>query len=429
MKINNIKALIFENTLVERFVYCVLLATLFTTGLCHWILDVEYYEIIDDKSLATVNLGWVFVVCVPICIFYLIRKKQIQFDMALVILVQTFIFIGILDMHYERYSLAQYAWILPTAYIIGKLAVGTDVNKENTRILQIYLVLAGGILITTLLDFAMNFVDAPTVGYMTEGWPSFWTRGLQGNRCTYEFGFVLVTAATGYALIVANKYKLILIPTVVLNVVIQALVISVEGRENRLLLPINLFIVGVLYYYDHRKKMSAKMKKVIHILVAIFIAFIAFAVISFFNNWFGLYTRYLHSNWHSSGGVFTNVRFRYDINGFKNMIMHPVEDYSTLYKVRQPHSMLLEYGRVFGFSVWGLLTIFRLLIIKDMIMLAVNKSDRAWVKYILVPAFISVNLYHSMELNGYAHRYMWMVGLLISGMIRGWLENEKRSKL
>ena len=165
---NKVDKLIYENEVVERVVFCILLATLFTAGMCHWIIDIEYYGIVDDKSLAVVNLSLVFVICAIISIYYLLRKKRIQFDMALVVLIQTFIFIGMLDYHYCRYPLVQYAWILPTAYITGKLAVGTNRTIANYRIEKIYLALASGILITTMLDFSMNFVHASEIGYRTE---------------------------------------------------------------------------------------------------------------------------------------------------------------------------------------------------------------------------------------------------------------------
>ena len=85
--------------------------------------------------------------------------------------------------------------------------------------------------------------------------------------------------------------------------------------------------------------------------------------------------------------------------------------------------MLLEYGRVVGIATWGLMTIFRLLIIKDAFVLAIKRGDAYWIKYLLIPAFLSINLYYSMEPNGYAHRQLWMIGLFISGIIRGRLES------
>ena len=69
----------------------------------------------------------------------------------------------------------------------------------------------------------------------------------------------------------------------------------------------------------------------------------------------------------------------------------------------------------------------KILIIKDMLRLAFSKEENSWIKYLLVPSFIALNLYYSMEPNGYAHRYFWLVGLLISGMIRGWLEGGSKT--
>ena len=108
------------------------------------------------------------------------------------------------------------------------------------------------------------------------------------------------------------------------------------------------------------------------------------------------------------------------------MLEYPLEDYD-IYGLQRPHSMLLEYGRVFDIAVWGLLVLFRLYTIKEAFVLALRKNEYSWIKYLLIPAFAALNLYYSMEPNGYDHRHLWMIGLFLSGMIKG-LNNNNVAK-
>ena len=107
------------------------------------------------------------------------------------------------------------------------------------------------------------------------------------------------------------------------------------------------------------------------------------------------------------------------------MIKHPLENYEML-RLENPHSMILEYGRVYGLPLWLLLTMFRLMLCISAIVVAFKRGDNCWIKYLLVPAFISLNLYYAMEPNGLAHRHFWTIGLFLSGIIKGWVNINMR---
>ena len=417
---------IFTSDAVEAFVFCVLCATVFTAGMCHWILDVGYKYIAADRSMGRVDFNWVFWVGAIATIYYLIRKRSIKFDFALVILCQTFVLIGVMDYHEERYDVISYAWILPMAYILGKVAVGDDPKTVNYRVEKLYWAMAIGIFITGLLDILTDFKYASVLGFRDGQWPSFWLGGIFENRCTYELGFVLITTAAGYLIYSSKRNIFCLVFLIQANLIIQRLDIRVTGRENRLLLPIGLVIFIVLYVYDNWRYFHAKTKCGVRIggFAALFV--LLCAIVAFRHNWFGLYDRYLNSNWSSGGGVLTNIRFAYDLSGFKSMLEYPLEDYD-IYGLQRPHSMLLEYGRVFDIAVWGLLVLFRLYTIKEAFVLALRKNEYSWIKYLLIPAFVALNLYYSMEPNGYDHRHLWMIGLFLSGMIKG-LNNNNVAK-
>lgn len=422
---------IFTSDAVEAFMFSVLCATVFTAGMCHWILDVGYKYIAAEPSLGKVDFNWVFVVCAVVSTYYLIRKRTVQFDFALVVLCQTFVLVGVMDYHSERYDVVPYAWILPMAYIVGKVAVGNDAKTANYRIEKLYFALASGMLITALLDFMTVYEYTDYFyfrQYRTGVWPSFWLGGIWENRLTYEFGFILITAAVGYLFYCAKRNIFTLVVAIQLNLYIQLLVSDIGGRTTRLQLPISLLVFLFIYIFHNWKTFPVSVKQVIKIVI-IFILLAFFAImVAYLKNISDVRDKYLNSVWAADGGILRNVRFLMDYAGFNAMLEHPLEDYEIVYGLEKTHSMILEYGRVYGFTIWLLVVAFRLIVIKDVILLIFKKNDYSWIKYLLIPSFVAVNLYYSMEPNGYAHKHLWAVGLLLSGMIRGCLCNAHRRK-
>ncbi len=399
-------------------------ATAFTVGMCHWWLEIEYkYRENINPALAIVDFRWVFVLGVIISAFYLYRKREIKFDFTLLMLVISLLLVGLLDYHSQRYSEVCYAFIIPMAYMIGKLVVGTDATKVNYRIEKLYFSLAAGMFIAAFMDFLSNYIYASEIGFNYGAWPSFWLGGIIDNRCTYEFGFFLITISTGYLIYSSRRSVFALIAAIFFNLIIQKLVIEATGRENRAVLPAGIILVILLILYDNWDNYSAVTKRRVLFVERIIVVLCVLLFFAVMLNLFGLGDIYKASIWAARSGFVNNMRFSMDWEGFKAMLKYPLEDYETYAGLSRPHSMILEYGREYDLSVWGLLTITRLLMIKDALVFATVKNDKSWIKYLLFPAFVAVNLYYSMEPNGYAHRHFWMVGIFISGMIRGWTES------
>ena len=408
----------------DIIIFSALCATLFTSGLCHVLIDNVYSTYLIADNLNLVDLNWVFAILSLISVYYLVKKKKILFDFELIIFIQAYVLHAVLDYNKERYTNVCYAWILPMAYIVAKLAVSTSVTirEANSRIIKLYFSLGIGWFIAATADVYNNFRLAPVNGFQTEIWPSFWIPAAAENRTTYEIGFIFITCSLGYSIYRAKKNKIALVLIILANLLIQYFEVKIEGRENRLLLPIALLIVGSLYLLDNRKSISIKAKKAIVACVVAFIIFVIFAWIAFINNWFGLHDRYLGSVWAGSGGVFTNVRFSYNLGALKSMLIHPLDDFRGYEDMTRGHSMFLEYGRVGGFSIYVLFIIFNIFVLKDIIKISFLKNTNAWIKYLIVPALIGINLYYAMEPNGYVYKSFWMLGLYLSGMLRGWLE-------
>lgn len=411
------------SSIIDHFFLAVTCATAFTVGMCHWLLEIEYkYRENSDPSLGIVDFRWVFVVCAIISVFYALKRGAIKYDFTLLLISISFLLVGLLDYHNQRYPEVCYAFIIPMAYVVGKLAVGQDTTKANQRIEKMYFSLASGMFIAAFMDFMSNYMHASDLGFSDNFWPSFWLGGIIDNRCTYEFGFFLITASTGYLLYYSKKNIFSIIIAISLNIIIQKLVIDATGRENRAILPAVIVLFVILVIYDNWHKYSDSLKRRVYTAIRIILVPCVILFFAVLLNLFGMRELYQASIWGARTGFINNVRFSMDIKGFRSMLQYPLEDYETYAGLARPHSMILEYGRVYDITVWGLFSIARLLMIKDAFIFAVVRNDKAWIKYLLFPAFVSVNIYYSMEPNGYAHRHFWMVGLFISGMIRGWMD-------
>ncbi|WP_143151456.1 hypothetical protein [Pseudobutyrivibrio xylanivorans] len=432
LKENSIVYRFFTSAKAEAFIFSLLCATLFTCGLCHWLLDLtyKYYPEHAGQSFY-VDFTWVFWILVVVVLYYLVKdyfisKRIVKFDFALAILIQTMVLQGVIAYHDQMYPMIPYTWILPMAYLIGKLAVGSDLSKMNQRIVIIYFSVAVGLFAVTMLDFynATKYITCFLTDFPTGVWGVFWTEDWH-NRCTMEYGLIMITTSIGYAMFKAKENKVALILILIGNILAQFFGYKTQGRENLVLLPLSIMIFVALYLFDNWKGLSNKQRKYFFRGFGCLIALVCIGLLMVVLNVHGLYDRYASSYLADDGGILKNVRFSMDWNGFKAMLQHPLEDYELLEGYEKPHSMLLEYGRVHGLTVYIGLVIFRILLIKDAVILALTKNKYSWIKYLLIPTFIAQNLYYSMEPNGYALRYLWMPGLLVSGMIRAW--NDRRN--
>ena len=421
---NKIKNGLFLSKNTERFFFILVCATLFTSGVCHWLLDLSYKYVPSQVDTLHIDFRIVFWVFVVISVYYLSREylfksSNIQFDFSLLILAQIMFFIGVLDYQKERYAGISYTWIIPMAYVIGKLIVRSNEKNYKQRITIVYFSLAIGLFVVTMLDFYNDYKLIPYYGgFQTGEWLGFWT-GQGQNRCTMEYGLVMITSAIGFAIYNAKKNKKLFMFELIGCAMAQFYCYKTEGRENLLLFPLALTLFGGVYLYDNWSSCSYKLKKRFLYTVIIIFLIIIIGVIGFYTNFFGLYDKYNSSYLSDDGGIINNIRFTMDWNGFKAMLQYPLDDYETVANITPPHSMLLEYGRVYGLTIYLGLILFRLLIIKEAILLAFSRNVDYSVKYLLVSIFVCFNLYYSMEPNGFALRYIWMPGLLISGMIKG----------
>ncbi|WP_405376695.1 hypothetical protein [Pseudobutyrivibrio sp.] len=407
----------------DRFVFAVVSATIVAFTLTHWIPYVAYkYE---DGLFLIIDVKVVVWIASISCVYYLIRKGRIEFDYTLFLLCTAMLLVAVIDYHNEDYEPIKYALVLPLSYMLGKLIIGTEKEDANKKIITLYAVMAVPMFIQSTLDFGVNWYYDWALG--TERWMEFWT-GEVDARTTYEMGFVLTTSALGVAILRFKKHKALSILIFIAITLSEYLIIHAEGRQNPVMMVISIFLVMCMYTYDNWSSDNKKLKLTVFIIVAIGIIALAALVIMFATNAFGVMDIYKNSYW-ASGGFLKNERFAINWRGFKNMLKYPLEDYQKVAGLPRPHSLVLEYGRVYDITIYALLTLVRLSFIVQAVRLALNKNKYSMIKYLLFPGFVCINLYYTMEPNGYAHRYMWMPGLIISGMISGWLELNKNQQI
>ncbi|MDC7278819.1 hypothetical protein NXH64_04795 [Butyrivibrio fibrisolvens] len=422
---NSILKKAFSNK-VGDIIFLALCAAIFTASMCHWIVDMSYKYVPSQVGTMHVDFMWLFWLETSAVIYYVfkyfyLQKKVIIFDFGELLLTQILVLAAVLDYNKESYAAVSYAWMLPMVYMVGKYAIGRD-EYINQRIRWIYMSLAMGALAITILDYYNFYRYYGVEDTFTGAWFGFWTHEYQ-DRCTMGFGLVMVISGLGYYCY-QNKKMSLKISFVIAVIFSQVWAFSTTSRTEPLILLITISICLIMFSVDKWFSDTKRYRKFLVKICLIFVGIFCVVLSAFLCNAFDLYDIYSKSRWADEGGILRNVRFSMDWEGFVAMINNPLEDYEITKGLPKPHSMLLEYGRVYGFTIYVGLVLFRLLIIKDAILLSVKKTYDAKIKYLLIPLFICVNLYYAMEPNGYARRYFWMPGLLISGMIRGWLDND-----
>ncbi len=399
----------FSSNFVEGFFFSALCATIVSFTIFHWILEPNYkYKVVNTNT--TFDLWWAFAVVLIVSTYYLFRKRSVKFDFALLILCQVLLLVGVLDYHFQDYVPVQYAYIIPTSYIIGKLAVE---NCNPKRICVLYFVIAAPMYFISFLDFRMAWKWLWEWG--TEMWPPYFTWWQEISRTTFEYGFFLTSCCICYALHIFKKNKALLVIILAADAWIVWFGVKSEGRENACVIIISLLLFVVMKLYDNWKTVNKK----IFVFACVIFIFILLIIInsSVFINW------YKNSYWSGGGGIFENERIKIDLAAIKNMLAYPLENYTEKYGYKYSHSLALEYGRVYDLTIFVLIELFKLFTFYYAYKMFTNKKSE--IKYLLIPAFCCLNIYYFVEPNGYAYRYFWIPGLFISGMIKSCIDKEE----
>lgn len=355
------------------------------------------------------------------------RQRYVPMDLAILFLFQGLLICAIIDFHTnEQYMYwLHWAWVLPLGYLLGKVvALGQDSAK---KIVLAFGCLAAGMFCQGVLDFSYDYVQN---GYWaTEKWMQFWIHTEYQPRTTFELEWLFTTSLTFYALyymVKVNSRKLWIYLVLACQVIIQFFCFKTEGRTNAAYLIIVVAFGILLYTYDCYKE---KKKKELHFLIGLVtVAAVAVLVfmIAFKLNVGGLYDKYENSYLSGSGGIIKNVRFRAIAEAIVLLSQNHLGGFTgTVLKGGRSHNMWLEYARQYGLVPFASLYAFKLVTVIYAIRLIIHRHVGKKIRYILLPAFVCVNLYYTMEPNGHAYRNFWLFGLFLCGIISGILRKEK----
>ncbi len=407
-----------------------LCATIFTSGFCHSMLDLAY-KYLDSQAGRDfyVDFNWVFGLCVIILLFYASRdcvvyKEGAKFDFAFIMLTQAMLFTGIIAYHNQNYSTIPYTWIIPSSYLIGKAVVTSNKEKANERIIIVVYTLMFALFLVSMLDFYNNFKYYKLNGYyLTEYWIGFFTN-VDQNRCGMSLGLFLVNTSLGFALYRRRKEPILVFFITIAFVVSQYWAVKVESRTITLLPFLSVGIILILILCEKRGFIARKG----WIGIGIFVVLSTLAIVLMIKYDIFNMGAYFIGNENSSS-ILKNVRFTMNKNAFKLMLQNPFgrtefpED--TMFR---PHNTFLQYGESYGIVVFALIELFRLVTLKDAVVMSLKRNVNSPIKYLLVPAFVCLNINYSMDPNGFVQRHLWMLVIFISGIIRGWVDLSNQNR-
>lgn len=365
-----------------------------------------------------IHIKWIGLIVAILAFSGIIIYKNVKVDIKFLLLFEAFLLVAVHNSKTDIYYDVAFAWMLPLTYLIGKICVGDGKKYVDKRINIFYFILAIGMMTGGFLDLIYGY----QIGFFdTEYMINIWSKG-QYVRTTHEYCYILMIAAFYYGIIVLKSGRKAALLLLLADIVIVFEMIRHEGRYSLFYIILQIPLLLIIKIISNKDK-----QVVIRTLIkvgAIFLLFVVLAITIYNYNIFGITEWYKHSFLSGSGGIIHNVRFLSMAKIIKSLPSYPFGGYDEVTELGS-HNMWLKYGNKYGVVVLGLLLIYKLLTIKDMIVLA-TRRDRGYIKYLLVSTFVYINIYYSMEPNAASAREYYLVGLFINGLISGKIESENK---
>lgn len=383
----------------ERIWFCILVGLIFIYGIIF-------------PGVTYLNVDYVALVLVIITLFGAVIEKKMEFDIALLFLFQAMFICSLKDdMAGNKYDVC-YGWILVSAYIIGKMAIGNLQENVVKKTIVAYFSLALGLFITGILDIIYNI----SIGYFDTEWIiSIWSNETVG-RTVYELYGILMVTAIPYFIIQIRNQKKIAILGLVFALIYVFLMVRNEGRYCLFILLLLAPLMFCVYVYDKWNFLSLKSKNLVKGIVSCFIITLIVIALLFKFNICGLKDLYKESYLSGGGGILHNIRFELAKEALKRMPHHLQGGYGNGLKFNA-HNTWLEFGDKYGVIVFILLECFRIIIIVDA-MKVFLKREYGTIRYLLIPSFCFINIYYSMEPIGFRRRLYFAILLIMFGIVK-----------
>lgn len=381
-----------------------------------WITVIEAFIFIYSAfftKLTYLDLNMLGILMVVLTLAGMIIEGKTRFDLGLLFLFQAMFVCCILDDYAGNSYEVTYGWILVSAYIIGKIAIGNDKNRINLRFVKAYFCMAVGLLFTGIVDLIYNY----RIGYFDTEWIySIWSKETVGRTVYDLYGFLMVTSVA-YLILCLKKHIVLVLIALIPTCYYLFEMIRYEGRYCLfaliLIIPMTLLIIA----YSKWDNWSGKVRENILKMFVICMFVLLILGTMYKTNLFGLKDAYKNSYLSGSGGILHNERFEYAWEAIKNIPTNIHGGYGSGLPFGA-HNAWLEFGSSYGVIVLVLLVIFKIIGAISCFRIFINKNVEMKIKCLLVPSFILLNIYYSMEPIGFRRRLYFVFILLMFGMVR-----------
>ena len=400
----------FENKNIDRAMFAALCCFLFAYGVYFW---------------GFLQFGHMAIGVVALAIYVIYKTCQmgsVPFDMRMLFLMMLYIITCCRDMADVDESLGCRTVIPVLFYLTGVMLVGNEMSQAAKRSFIGMMSFACGYFIQGLLDLSVDFNGEEE--FSTENWNRFWT-GTEQSRTLFTLDFILITSTFVFAIMIFKKHKVLSIISFVLNLFIQVMDVKVEGRYNICLLVGDLLVLGLVYLHDNWDKLSDNFKKLLFRVVIGAIAVIAVIAIVFALDIGGIQDKYMNSYWGGSGGIIHNVRYHLYVEAIQKVFTETNLGFYIEFRGESTtHNSYMEFARAYGIAPFAMLVAFIVLVLKDVVTLALDKSAGV-IKYLLVAASLNMIVYFFLEPSGHRYYNVFSVAYFVYGILHGYVNNRR----
>ncbi|MCR4695293.1 MAG: hypothetical protein K5773_08250 [Pseudobutyrivibrio sp.] len=405
---------------IDKLVYVIFLANVFSYSFM--------YRILDSRQ--------VYLVMFPIVIYWLLRRKTSPFDIEYLFLQLAFFLGGILmqitapNMNW-LWNVMVFSFIFPIAYLLGKMCVGEDSTQSEKRAFTALNVVAAGMFATYILDYAkkyltvgfhfkdvfLSFIDeeySQKVAPKLVEWVNFWNpEPVVKNEA--DFGAYVVIGTLFFAFLNRKEKKKFFWLIVIAETIMVFNSVMAIGRSTVIQLVLVNGILLVTYLLSH----VSDGKKVYKILIPVGTAIIFFALIFGFNI-FHIRDLYENSFLSRNGGIFNNIRFKWEREGYYNLftIQKGVWNVQS-HPQGKTHNTWLEYGRNYDVIFYIFLMFFVVFSLIKSLLYFFKRKEKKTVMYYAFGMQLCYFLYFYVERMGFPEKDWIIIYIFVSGIAAG----------
>ena len=296
-------------------------------------------------------------------------------------------------------------------FLLGRQLIKgmADGFSYDCRAEIVTMAVAAGMFIHALLNFYV-WMQEHTGSF----WRDFWPDQLCAVSTQHSFLAVAASSLIAYSLDYITRrwyYSIVLLIMVLSGNVINILC------GNRMVLAITVVVLGInsiIYIYLNRKE-----KRTWYILLAAAAGIAALIIIVLGLNLGGIRdTQYFNNLLHRDGGIIHNIRFQIHAEAVSQLLSHWKGGGTMMMAgLNSAHNYWLELANRTGLASFIPTVAFTVLALIDTVKLILAPQIPVKIKYLLPSVFMSLFLYHYMEVGGTARPDYFLYVTVMAGII------------